>query len=74
MSHPAPLRIKLVPPDIKRTAKIYGVTKEQQKLISELVAMDIARRAAGGGRVERRDAARRARRRGRSVRRRRMAI
>lgn len=72
MSHPAPLRIKLAPPDIKRTAKLYGVTKEQQKLISELIEARIARKAAGGRRRVKRSSAKRSGPRGRSVRRRRM--
>ncbi len=46
MSHPAPHRIKLVPPNPKRTARIYGVTKRQQKLITELIEADIARKRA----------------------------
>jgi len=68
MSHPAPLRIKLVPPNIKRTAKIFGVTKQQQKIISDLIE------AAGGRRTAKSGPARSGASRVRPARRKNMAV
>ena len=68
MSHPAPLRIKIVPPDVKRTARILGVTSKEQKLISELIDAHIAKSLGRARRQVKRSAIESGRTRPRSAR------